>query len=63
VSAPLLCTVGVVIMFYIESHFIRTHESLLSVVCSVVVEKMLSGWLVAMRHLPRNLAHARISHS
>jgi hypothetical protein len=24
---------------------------------------MLSGWLVATRHLPRNLAHARISYS
>jgi hypothetical protein len=24
---------------------------------------MFSGWLVAARHLPRNLAHARVSHS
>jgi hypothetical protein len=24
---------------------------------------MLSGWLVATRHLPRNLAHVRTSHS
>jgi hypothetical protein len=36
VSAPVLGTVGVVIMFYIE--LIRTHEILLFVVCSVVME-------------------------
>jgi len=35
----------------------------LFVVCSVVVESLLSGWLVATRNLPRNLAHAHISHS
>jgi hypothetical protein len=34
-STPLLSTVGVVIMSDIE--FIRTYESLLPVVCSVVV--------------------------
>jgi hypothetical protein len=38
-----------------HTEFIRTHERLLSVVCSVVVGKMLSGWLVATRHLPRNV--------
>jgi hypothetical protein len=30
--------------------------------CSLV-EQMLSGWLVATRHLSWNLAHARISNS
>jgi hypothetical protein len=39
------------------------HMKYLSVVCSVAVEKILSGWLVTTRHSPRNLAHARISHS
>jgi hypothetical protein len=41
---------------------IKTHESLLSL-RSVVVERMLSGLLVATRHRPRNLAHAHKSNS
>jgi hypothetical protein len=47
----------------LKAILIITHESLLSVVCSVVVEQMLSGWLVATRHTPRNLAHACKSRS
>jgi hypothetical protein len=40
---------------------IRKHVKALFVVCAVVVEQMLSGWLVATRQSPRNLAHAHIS--
>jgi hypothetical protein len=29
--------------------------------CSLIVEEMLSEWLVATRHSPPNFAHARIS--
>jgi hypothetical protein len=39
----------------------RKHtKAYFSVVCSLVVEQMLSGWLVATHYSPRNLAHARI---
>jgi hypothetical protein len=42
VSAPALCSVGVVIMFYIESH-IRTHERRLFIVCGINAFRMTSS--------------------
>jgi hypothetical protein len=60
VSAPLLCFVGVLIIFYTESHviymsFVRKHIKAYCLLFFHVVEQMLSGWLVASRHSWRNL--------